>query len=389
MFKYTSVRGERTLLKLGVAAAFLAFGTHQIQSSESNSQENTPHQHDNGIVCEPGTSQITARGVRARVGPGTEYTVETFLHEGQQVQVTGPRLAANNTNAGGVISNTWCEITLDGKILDVFSGYVSPLEPSNISQSAQNQVTQNSTTTVVETGQCPPGSNGQLATVTGNTGDPELPIGRQVSIITFGSDGQDLVQTAQCHSFNISSNLISGGEQAPVTQNSNPQEGWWGGVDNPNYVSPVLQGCKYSNLNITQITYTDYRQGRNYTIPNNPYDVIAWLGNQRGQDAWLGYADQVAPGQHAGFAMDADASIISEFRFIASTNIVNGETVQNDQVAIQFLQSQSTGRQYILPYQSMTTFARSNGENSGQHLCGIYQISPDTVTLLETSGLIQ
>ncbi len=139
------------------------------------------------------------------------------------------------------------------------------------------------------------------------------------------------------------------------------------------YDEPILQGCQYEELEIMDMDiFISGSEGP--ILIDDPDRVIQSLNSIQGRNLWLGYEDQVPEGEPWGFDLPEDLDWAGRLQFYVKENLVDGNIIENDRIQIKFYTSNETNELYILPFISMTPFARSDGSNSGQHLCGIYAI---------------
>lgn len=395
--RYTGSKETKHLNKLPLLAKFALIVTPLLLCAKLQAQNASASGESSNLndgKCPAGTPEnviasVTARGLRERSGPGTEFPYSGFLQTNDQVIIecqltneTGEKWDLVRTNSGE-------EAYVSDRYLRVDDlGILSPTE--NITSTANTADNPSASSNVINTGPCQPGSNGQLATVVGDSNNPELPIGQQVSVIDFSSN-EDIVQTPQCHSFNIARNLLSGGNPPLPVSSPATTEGYWGGWSNPDYNQPILGSCNYANYDITSMVYHDYLTNTVINI-TDPYGVISWFSNQRAADNWLGYwKPGDPPGTHRGFAVDWDIQPISDFTFTLAWNKVNGKWVQNDTTAMKIMRSPSTGTEYLFAFVSLSTpYARANGQNEGEHNCsGNMQFDGNLYQAVQSSGILR
>lgn len=151
----------------------------------------------------------------------------------------------------------------------------------------------------------------------------------------------------------------------------------------------VFLNCPYSIENISEITgYTSYESRyKQLSFAATTEEVFNFLNTWKGRDIWLGYEDQVPKGDPWGFDLPDDIEIVGRTHLILKTNIVDGELLENDPTMISLYKSESTGMIYVLPFRSLVSFARSNGQNSGAHLCGIAEV--DSSLFLELKSMLE
>lgn len=131
------MRGERAssknILKFAKFATpiFLFLSLHGAVGPASASPESSNQTGDTKALCDPGLYAVNVNGSRARTGPGTEYSVNSYLQYGQLVDVDGPATANYPITSNGTTSDKWCHTTDNNY---VFSGLVSPVSQDQSQQ---------------------------------------------------------------------------------------------------------------------------------------------------------------------------------------------------------------------------------------------------------------
>ena len=146
-----------------------------------------------------------------------------------------------------------------------------------------------------------------------------------------------------------------------------------GGVEEAGeYESLVFQSCPYYFVpdNVLAMTF-------GYREVSDPVSVLAFLGRWRGRSLWRGYDDPDPLG------IPEDAVRVGGLEMTLRRNEIPGRILENDVTGVWFYMSETAPSEvYVFPFRSFETFADSNGNHEGAHLCGDYAIPFELYTEL-------